>query len=460
MWAVFTIFLSIALLIFLAYRGFSVLILAPAVALITVLINWPEHVLANYTQIFMIKVGEFVSAYFPLFLLSAIFGKLMESSGSAKSIADYLSVKIGEENAILAVVLSCAVLTYGGVSLFVVAFAVYPIAVELFRDSHTPKRFIPGAIGLGSFTFTMVSLPGTPAIQNAIPSQYFGTNTFAAPGIGIICSLFMFFCGMFWLKVRLHKAKAMGEDYGVHQDHLMAAPGENLPNFWIALLPIIMVILVNYLCVDYLFPNLDTSYLAQKKYGAISVEKVASNWSIIIALVVCIVLLVTLHYKRLSLTKVLNSGAIDSLGPIFNTASVVGYGAVVNGLAGFAIIRDYILAASSGNPLISAAFVTGILSGITGSASGAMSISLEILGSKYLEMANAVGMNPEMLHRVIAMASASLNMMPHNGALITLLAICGLTHKDCYKDLFVVGLLVPLAALIVALGLHMMFGCF
>ena len=129
MWEVSSIFVSIALLIFFAYRGFSVLILAPAIALFTVLINFGEPVLANYTQIFMVKVGEFATAYFPLFLLSAIFGKLMESSGSARSIADYVSDKIGEENAILAVVLSCSVLTYGGVSLFVVAFAVYPIAV-------------------------------------------------------------------------------------------------------------------------------------------------------------------------------------------------------------------------------------------------------------------------------------------------------------------------------------------
>lgn len=460
MWPVCTIFLSIALLIFFAYRGFSVLILAPSIALFTVLLNWPEPVLANYTQIFMIKVGEFVAAYFPLFLLSAIFGKLMETSGSAKSIADYVSAKIGEENAILAVVLSCSVLTYGGVSLFVVAFAVYPIAVELFRDSHTPKRLIPGAIGLGSFTYTMVSLPGTPAIQNAIPSQYFGTNTFAAPGIGIICSILMFIFGMFWLKFQLYRARAMGEDYGTHQDHLMGVSGEDLPNFWVSLAPIVIVILLNYLCVDYLFPYIDTSYLAQKKYGAISIKKVASNWAIILALTASIAFLVAVHYKKLTIVKTLNAGAIDSLGPIFNTASVVGYGAVINGLAGFAIIRDHVLALSSGNPLTSGAFVTGILSAITGSASGAMSISLEILGHKYLEMANTAGINPEMLHRIVAMASASLNMMPHNGALITLLAICGLTHKDSYKDLFVVALVVPTAALVVAMALHLAFGCF
>ena len=455
-----SIFLSIALLVFFAYRGFSVLILAPAIALFTVLINFGEPLLANYTQIFMVKLGEFATAYFPLFLLSAIFGKLMESSGSARAIANYVSEKIGEENAILAVVLSCSVLTYGGVSLFVVAFAVYPIAVELFKKSQTPKRLIPGAIGLGSFTFTMVSLPGTPAIQNAIPSQYFGTNTFAAPGIGLICSVIMFVLGMLWFKYQLSKARLAKEGYGNHRDNVMNIADNNLPNFWLAITPIVIVILLNYICVTYIFPNIDTSYLAQKKYGATSLKTVAGNWAIIVALFASIIFLIAMHFRKIEITKCLNMGAVDSLAPIFNTGSVVGYGAVINSLTGFAIIRDYVLNMSSGNPLISSSFVTGILSGITGSASGGMSISLEMLGAKYLEMANATGINPEMLHRIVSMASASLNMMPHNGALITLLAICGLTHKDSYKDLFVVGLIVPTFTLVVAILIYSIFGCF
>ena len=455
-----SIFLSIALLVFFAYRGFSVLILAPAIALFTVLINFGEPLLANYTQIFMVKLGEFAIAYFPLFLLSAIFGKLMESSGSARAIANYVSEKIGEENAILAVVLSCSVLTYGGVSLFVVAFAVYPIAVELFKKSQTPKRLIPGAIGLGSFTFTMVSLPGTPAIQNAIPSQYFGTNTFAAPGIGLICSAIMFVLGMLWFKYQLSKARLAKEGYGNHRDNVMNVANSNLPNFWLAITPIVIVILLNYICVAYIFSNIDTSYLAQKKYGATSLKTVAGNWAIIVALFASIIFLIAMHFRKIEITKCLNMGAVDSLAPIFNTGSVVGYGAVINSLTGFAIIRDYVLNMSSGNPLISSSFVTGILSGITGSASGGMSISLEMLGAKYLEMANATGINPEMLHRIVSMASASLNMMPHNGALITLLAICGLTHKDSYKDLFVVGLIVPTFTLVVAILMHSIFGCF
>lgn len=460
MLSVCSIFLSIVLLIFLVYRGLSVLILAPLCALITVLINVGEPLIANYTQVFMVKLGEFVTAYFPLFLLSAIFGKAMELSGSARAIANYLSKKFGADNAILAVVLSCSVLTYGGVSLFVVAFAVYPLAVELFRRAQTPKRLIPAAIGLGAFTFTMVSLPGTPAIQNAIPSQYFGTNTFAAPGIGIACSIVMFVLGMLWFKYVLNKAHAAGETYGDHKDNVAEISDKDLPNIYVSITPIVIVILFNYLCVAHVLPNVDTSYLMSKKFGGVSLKHVASNWAIIVALFSAVAFLFIAHFKKISIIKCLNIGASDSLGPIFNTASVVGYGAVINGLAGFATIRDWILHISSGDPLVSSSLVTGLLGGITGSASGAISISLEMLGTKYLEMANSLGIDPSMLHRVVSIASASLNMMPHNGALITLLTICGLSHRESYKDMCIICMVIPTLALFLALALHGLFGCF
>lgn len=453
-----SIFLSITILIFFAYRGFSVLVLAPLIAIFTVLISGGGMLLAHYTQIFMVKLGDFAVVYFPLFLLSAIFGKLMESSGSAKSIANYVSDKIGAENAILAIVLSCSVLTYGGVSLFVVTFAVYPIAVAIFRKSGTPKRLIPGAITLGSFTYTMISLPGTPAIQNAIPSAYFGTNTFAAPTMGIICSIFMFIFGMAWLQYRTKTAKINHEQYGDHQDNVMAVDEDNLPSFWVATIPILIVIVLNYVSVRFIFPNIDTSYLSQVKFGSTDIKAVASNWAIIIAVFFSVVFLLITHFKKINVTKCLNSGALDSLAPIFNTSSVVGYGAVINGMAGFIYIKDWIMNFSSGSPVLSSAFVTGILGGITGSASGGMSISLQMLGAKYLEMANATGVNPETLHRIVSMSSACLNTLPHNGAIITIFAICGLSHRESYKDVFVVSLVGPFIATIMAILLHMMFG--
>ncbi|MDR2268346.1 MAG: GntP family permease, partial [Holosporaceae bacterium] len=330
-----SIFISMIILIFLAYRGFSVLVLAPIAAASAVLISGGESLLGYYTQIFMVKLGDFATVYFPLFLLSAIFGKIMESSGSAKSIAHHLSEKIGAENAILAVVLSCSVLTYGGVSLFVVAFAVYPIAVELFKRSDTPKRLIPGAVAIGSFTFTMVAFPGTPAIQNAIPAQYFGTDTFAAPGLGIIASATMFLLGMLWMNRQLKIARIHNEGYGNHPEKTTTASRKNnIPKFCVAVLPIILVVLVNYVCIKLIFPHIDTQYLQQEKYGNVDIKTVASNWAVIVAVFTAVAFLAVYHYRNIDLMKCLNVGATDSLAPIFNTASVVGYGAVINALPG------------------------------------------------------------------------------------------------------------------------------
>ncbi|MDR3179479.1 MAG: GntP family permease [Holosporaceae bacterium] len=460
MWEIGSIIFSMVILVLLAYRGFSVLVLAPAAAMIAVLCNIGESPLGYYTQIFMVKLGDFTIAYFPLFLLSAIFGKLMESSGSAKSIANYVSEKIGAKNAILAVVLSCSLLTYGGVSLFVVAFAVYPIAVELFRKSDTPKRLIPGSIAIGSFTFTMVALPGTPAIQNAIPAQYFGTNTFAAPGLGIVASALLFFLGIAWMNRQQKIASSGGEGYGNHNDKIVAIAENQLPNFWEAVTPIIIVVLMNYVCVKHIFPQLDTSYLQQEKYGSTDIKTVASNWAVIVAVFSALVFLLGYHRKRINLIPCLNMGAADSLSPIFNTASVVGYGAVINCLPGFTIIKNWILSLSAGNPIISGSIVTGMLSAVTGSASGGLSISLQMMGTKLLEMSQQAHINPEALHRIIALSCSTLHALPHNGALITLLAICGLTHKDSYKDIFVVCLLIPLATTIATILIYNTCGSF
>ena len=206
------VILSLALLIFFAYRGINVLVLAPLCALFATLFA-SAPLLATYTQVFMPALGKYVITYFPLFLLGAIFGKLMDVSGAARAIAHGIVERLGARQAILAIVLACGILTYGGVSLFVVAFGVFPIAAAMFREAQVPKRLIPAAIALGSFTFTMTALPGTPAIQNAIPNPFFGTNAFAAPVLGTVAGLIMLGGGMAWLMMRARQARAAGEGY-------------------------------------------------------------------------------------------------------------------------------------------------------------------------------------------------------------------------------------------------------
>ena len=456
------ILVSLALLMYLAYRGITVLVLAPVLALLAALIGGEPRLLATYTQVFMTSLGGFLAKYFPLFLLGAIFGQLMSHSGSASTIARWIVSRLGAKRAPLAITLSCAILTYGGVSVFVVAFAAYPVAVALFRAAGAPKRLIPGAIVLGAATFTMSALPGTPAIQNAIPMPYFGTDPFAAPGLGTIAAVMMAAFGILWLNRRSRLAELAGEGYGDHPlDQQDVSPTEHQPGLMTALLPIVLVIGVNVAVTKWAIPALDVSYLAEKKYGGVTLNDVRGIWSLIVALAAAVVAAIVLHWRRWSnLMSSLNQGTMSSLLPIFNTASEVGYGSVIASLAAFAAIKTFVIGIAPGNPLISEAIAVNIMAGITGSASGGMSIALGMLGKTYLEMGTAAGISPELLHRVAAIASGGLDSLPHNGAVITLLGICRLTHRQSYLDIFMVSVIGPLVALVVVLILGSTLGAF
>ena len=463
MFSTIAIIISLFLLMYFAYRGYSVLILAPLIATLAVALS--GDILSSlpiYTTVFMKALSGFLLKFFPIFLLGAVFGQLMADSGAATAIARTVVSKLGANKAILAVVLVCAILTYGGVSLFVVAFAIYPIAKDLFKSAGVPKRLIPGAIALGSFTFTMTALPGTPAIQNAIPIPYYGTNAFAAPILGIIGSLVMFGLGMLWLQRRAHSAKAAGEGYGIHEDDELHA--DNLDphhtSFMVAMIPLVLVIGINALLTYAVFPNMDFSAL-QAQFKDLDIKGALGLWSIIIALVTAIIALIVLRLgKWTNLQHSLNKGAYSSMLPIFNTGSEVGYGAVIATLAGFAVLRDSVLNLSPNNPLISEAVAMTTLAGITGSSSGGLSIALPILGKEYLAQAVAHGINPELLHRVAVMAAGGLDTLPHSGAVITLFAICHLTHKQSYKDVAMVTMAIPLIAVTVVIVLGTMFGSF
>ena len=463
MFSTIAIIISLFLLMYFAYRFFSLLILSPLIA--TRAVSRSGDILSAlpiYTTVFMKALSGFLLKFFPIFLLGAVFGQLMADSGAATAIARTVVSKLGANKAILAVVLVCAILTYGGVSLFVVAFAIYPIAKDLFKAAGVPKRLIPGAIALGSFTFTMTALPGTPAIQNAIPIPYYGTNAFAAPILGIIGSLVMFGLGMLWLQRRAHSAKTAGEGYGIHEDDELHA--DNLDphhtSFMVAMIPLVLVIGINALLTYAVFPSMDFSAL-QAQFKDLDIKGALGLWSIIIALVTAIIALIVLRLgKWTNLQHSLNKGTYSSMLPIFNTGSEVGYGAVIATLAGFAVLRDSVLNLSPNNPLISEAVAMTTLAGITGSSSGGLSIALPILGKEYLAQAVAHGIDPELLHRVAVMAAGGLDTLPHSGAVITLFAICHLTHKQSYKDVAIVTMAIPLIAVTVVIALGTMLGSF
>lgn len=438
---IFGMILSLAGLMYFAYKGVNVLILAPIMALFAALWQTESPLMATYTQVFMPALGNYLLKYFPIFLLGAIFGKLMSASGAASSVGQVVARVFGKDRAILAVVLACALLTYGGVSLFVVAFCIYPIAKDLFGQARVQARLIPGAIALGSFTFTMTALPGTPAIQNAIPMPFFGTTAFAAPVLGTFGALIMAGLGMLWLNKRSRK---LGPATDVFNDEAQSA---ELPHFAVGLAPLLLVVVINYALSTHIFPSMDFDYLSLPKFGETEPGKVIGLWSLIIAMCASILSLMALGWKYLSAPiKSLNQGTMDSLLPIFNTASEVGYGACIASFASFEIVKNSVLGIAPTMPLISEAISINVLAGITGSASGGLSIALQALGSNYLEMAQATGISPELLHRVASMACGGFDTLPHNGAVITLLAICSMDHKRSYFDIFMVAVVFPFLA--------------
>jgi H+/gluconate symporter-like permease len=461
-----SIVLALLLLMYLTYRGLGVLWLAPLLASLAVLLSDSPPALAHFTQVFMPALGGFVIAFFPLFLLGALFGKLMQVSGAADAVAQAMGVWLGRDRAILAVVLACALLTYGGVSLFVVAFAAYPIAASLFRQAAIPKRLIPGAIALGAFTFTMTALPGTPSIQNAIPMPFFGTSLFAAPGLGVLAGGVMLGTGLLWLGLRTRWARQRTEGFdddtpaGGQAPTAEATTGPRV-SVWLALLPAVVVVGTNFVLSRFVVPLWDAPYLGLAQFGATDLSAVQGMWSLVLALILGIGLqvLMLLSVPK-TLSSAFNDGARESVMPLLNTASLVGFGAVVAVLPGFALLSELTTQLAGGNPLVSISVAVNLLAGITGSASGGMSIALQTMGNGWLAQAQASGMSADLLHRVTVIATGGLDALPHNGAVVTLLGICGVTHRQAYLDILVVAVLGPLLALAVVVGLGTTFGSF
>jgi len=481
----FGILLGLALLVWLAYRGWSILLLAPAAALIAAAFAGGP-LLAYWTQTFMDSASRFVAQFFPLFLLGALFGKLMEDSGSVSAIARFMTERLGPARAILTVVLAGALVTYGGVSLFVAFFVLVPMAQALFRTAELPNRLIPATIALGTSTFTMSALPGTPAIQNAIPMPFFGTTPLAAPGLGIIASAIMLAFGLWWLGHAAAAARRKGEGYDpdapvsldeavedetvrqrattahefdppeVHHGH----PSREAPPIGLAALPLLVVVGVNVLMTLAVLPSLDVSFLAKEAFGATSLSAVAGIWSVVTALIAAIVTVVAINWRRLpGLRATMDSGANASVLPVLSVASLVGFGAVVAAVPAFVIVRDRVLSIEGG-PLVSLAVATNLLAALTGSASGGLTIALEALGGTYMRLAGEHGIDPALLHRIAVMSAGTLDSLPQNGAVVTLLAVCGSTHRESYFDIVMAAIVGPVIALAAVIGLASAFGSF
>lgn len=458
------IILSLVLLVTFAYRGFSVILFAPVFALIAAsLSNLP--IMPSYTELFMAKGVTYVKSFFPIFMLGAVFGKVMEETGMAQSIAHEVIQRLGKKRVIMAVCVAGMILSYGGISMFVCVFAIYPFASAMFKEAQIPKRLLPVCIVLGVFCSTMDAFPGTPQIQNIIPSTYLGTSLYSAPILGTIGGIFLIIVGYLFIEWRVKIAMDKGEGYGNHtRNESVFDENATIPPWQLSILPLLTVLVVNFL-MTFVY-QWDSALLAPFQAMKLpliagSVKNAITIWALIVGLVTAIVLASVTGYKYIpktsSLKSALNAGALGSLLAIMNTASEVGYGNVIASLPGFKIIANSLMGVGANSPLFNEAVMVNILAGITGSASGGMAIALDIFGQHWLAATAAQGIPAEVVHRVASMASGGLDTLPHNGAIITLLAVCGLTHRESYNDIFCLTCLKILTAFLVV-GLYLLTG--
>lgn len=435
------VILGIIAIVYLSIKEIHIVIAAPIATIIVLIanhMNLVDYILGTGKNNFMGALGNYIMSFFAIFLLGSILAKLMEESGATVSIAEFILKKMGTDKpyrVLLAIFIVSFTLTYGGISLFVVMFAIIPLARTLFKKLNIAWNLIQVPLWLGMATVTMTVLPGTPAIQNIIPIQYLNTSLTAAAIPSIAGAIGCIIFGLLYMKYVLNKSLKKGENYSTYatEEHTTVTE-QKLPSFIASILPLIVLVLIAI-------------------SGSIFGNEFVKKNIIYVALIIAIFLSVFL-FRHFVPNKIqaLQSGVNGSIGPIFATASAVAFGAVIMVTPGFNIFNQLILSIP-GNPLISLTVLTSTMAGVTGSSSGALGIVMPNFAQYYLN----AGLNPELIHRVAAVASNILTIVPQSGVLLTFLSLAKLTHKTGFKDTFIVVCVGSTIAeiIIITLGLLM-----
>lgn len=418
MLSVIFVILTLALVMFLVFKKVNIVI-ASIIASIVLAVLDGQNVVTAMSETFMTGTANYVKNFFLLFFVSALFGKVMESTGAAAAIARGLANLLGEKFAILGVLFAGMVLTYGGISALVIAFTMYPLTLAVFKRANMPRRLIPGAIAAGCFTFAAAALPGTPQTLNVTPIPYLGTTVTAGAAIGII-GIVMICVYMYWEAAR---ARAAGDGFVADTATLetMARADEMGANInpFVALIPILVIIV--------LLVGLQINVLISMLAGSL----------------VCVLL----FFKNVKNVSGLLGDSIQSAtNAAITTGCIVGYGSVVSASTGYATLSAALLSLDA-PPLISYGLTTTILAGAAGSGTGGLAIALENLAPQYL----AMGIPAELLHRIGCLSAIGLDSLPHCGAVVVLLTLAGMTHKDSYKQIFVTTVVITL--IVAAIGI-------
>ncbi|GAA6168140.1 GntP family permease [Sessilibacter corallicola] len=430
---------SVVLLIWLALRGVNIIFASILCSLVVIVTNGLPigQALSDYYTFGPLGAFTFAGKFFILFMAGAIFGKVMGESHAAASIALALIRRLGSHRALLITTLACALLTYGGVVVFVVIFAMYPLGLKLLQEANIPKRLFAGAIALGAGTFTLTALPGTPSIHNVISATALGTDLFAGFWEGIAGGALMLIAGLWYLERERKIAIARGEGFVPGPNDKITNPdNHDYPHWVLSSIPLIIVLS----CI--IAPRILSGLTIFEGENLPSILKFAISqpiiWPSLSLLIGSVAAVIIFSNIRRNTLKVMGEGTHDSIFPLINTAAVIGFGGVVSHTEGFAQFSAWILNVDM-PPLLSMFVSVSLASAITGSSSGGLQIFMQTMAPRYLEM----GIDVETLHRITTMASGGFDSLPHCGAIVATLAITGMTHKEAYKDVGIITVVIP-----------------
>lgn len=418
------ILIALAALMILVYKRINIILVSVFCCIIVALTS-QLPILDTLKNDYMSGLSQFISSNLLLFVFSAIFGKVMEESGAAFAFAKLIFKAFGARWAIYGGMIATALLVYGGVSNFVVVFTVFPIFLHIFKQANLPIRLIPGVIYAAGVTFAASMLPGTPSLNNIIPTQYVDSTPMSAPIVGLVASAVTIVLIFFYFEYEFGKARKQGEVYLENQKASMQLERMNNlkeANPILSILPMAaLVIMLNVFKLDILY-----------------------------CLLISTLLVFVLFYQNIRgvTLSCVNQGISSAGSAILNSAAAVGFGSVVKVTAGFTAMVTALMS-FGGNPMVSLGIITTIISGITGSGTGGIGITMQVFAQKYIEL----GVNPDILHRIVAIASNGLDSLPHNGLVVTVILACGCTHKESYKPILITSVIITLIALVITIAM-------
>ena len=426
MLGVIGLILAIVALIVFAYKGLGALPLAILGALIAILFNGMP-VWTTFAEQFAPGYAGAFTSYLLLFVASALYAKFMDISGLATSIGYKMVDWFGTKHVVLVGILIVGVLTYSGVSLFVVIFAVAPILFMMFQEANIPRHLTAICFSAGSSTFTMTCLPGSPQLSNVVATEYLGTTLNAAPVMGIICGVALFLMCWAYGEWATNKAKERGEVWSPMENAMAAKSREEVPEAWKGFLTVI-VLLATIIIGSHMGVNATLIAVAAMLLGCVLVVVLSFG-----------------QFRDANWIKLISEGMQSGVGSIGGIAAILGFGAVVRTTPAYQTIIDWCLGLNI-NPLILAVVVTGVICATTGGSSSGQRIMYETMAPVFISS----GANLGVLHRLIAIASGSLDTLPHSSGLFVVYQVLGLTHKDAYRHTFATSVVAPLIVTIVA----------